>query len=653
MKNLFKKKYIFVGVISTLLFSSVISIFVSSSSKEKKTNIYNTNLSKFTNSTNSNKIVDTNEDAKQLCAKLLKVSDLTDNYIDIQQSKLMYSILGNKKWYLTKKYKMSQLAWFNKHSLIKKNRYSKQVKATITNSLNSMDNENEKLYKIRKIISTHPDTFRTYLNKYGYVIPNLDFFDNVVWHSRILPSKSNSILNNKYAINNNSTNLDNISKGIEESTLGAESVTNSSYGIADAVFKNINFTAKIVTFINYANKYAYATPTSYIYTNNSLGKNLVRNYKSKILNNTVNKDNNSYFLNLNNTTLTQESSSKNTLYERLVPLYVLTKSKNSSSKRLNNSIFAKANVNYNSMLKYKDNKILYSLLIVVSSFYMITSAHLGGLGYKMYRMSAKHRDNLYLYRKKAMKAQYTKIQLNAKLKSEELEKQKKLKIAEKQKDVEAKANIIATDEINNINKKINTLDYFNINQSRNQMNYELDNWGNDKLDDSSIIGSNGLSTAPSSATSNYQMLEKIRNKAYNEKTAAKISNKIDKLEQILLININNISPNNTNKVKMAISELRIKLQDVKRRFQIDTIQIDSDTETPENIATLQFRNLFSSEVTRQVERPYIVNIFTSGDNTSNYELVATNAALEYPEFPRYQGEPLESVFRRLLNDSLL
>ena len=348
-----KNKNYIIGIISVLVLATSISIIVPliSNNNIKHDKNYIVISAKKHNSLGKSN--DINKVTQTLVRNLSKVVEYVTNSVIIKQNELKHLILGGTDTEGIN-HKRSQLSSVNKYSPIGFNRYSKEVYSTIKNSIDKLKNENENINKIINTIKIHPYTYEIYLNNDGLVIPNIDFFTNNKPSSVSL--QTNTVSNNLYKIGYDSPSINNVSLTSEEAVFGASAISKSGASLGKAVFKNINFTAKIITFNSSLNEYQFATATTTLDTINSSkiipAKNKSLNMNSSEFSKTTSPQKNNSLYNETNRIFLTESLSRNYIH-----LY-----NNDIHYRVNN--FGIANISYNHVYQYKYNKVLYSLLIV-------------------------------------------------------------------------------------------------------------------------------------------------------------------------------------------------------------------------------------------------------------------------------------------------
>ena len=372
----YKNKSIVISIISTLLMVSTISIFFSAISRHN--NFYNKNFASVKIKNHENIVKshsNYNEGLSTLINNLTYVEKYIGESVISKQDTLKYSVLGcHTKG--EKHYKISEIGWLNKHSTIKKNRYSHQVYATITNSHTSLESEDTKIKDIIVILKNHPYTYQQYLNIKKYIIPNISFFirRNNSKNLYNLKSESKCISSNSYYVNHVSPNLSNISSQTEEETIGAKSVSLLGSSITKTVFNQISFAAKIITFNPLSNSYQFAIPTSILSNKKTIKTNL---YKENILN-------------MENTEISRlNSKSSNNSFRPNSKVYLLSNilSHNynyimSLSSISNNSYFPNyfnkykyylghAQIKYDQITQFKYNKSLYSVVITLVTIFNI------------------------------------------------------------------------------------------------------------------------------------------------------------------------------------------------------------------------------------------------------------------------------------------
>ena len=322
------------------------SILLSTQKKYSKTSILNNNNNSTVNS---------------LAKNLSYVQEYISASVLQKQKILELSIVGSKRDKNDKSdkpYKESEIGFFNRTSLTKKNRYVKQAVATINNSKNSLNEENNVISQIIPILKAHPYTYTYYLSKQRLIIPNIGFFINP-FSSLNSNMQTSGISNNVYNINNNNSNLNGVAFNSEEQGLGAQAISSAGSSLSKVWFHQISFKAKIITFDKNTNSYQYAVPTTRN-TNNvtytsSLKSNIIKTDSQSISENN-NPSNNSLYLNSNSNLLSQ--------------MYSLLSKKSQSFSSINNNnipsnfnkhdgVYAMATIKYDSITEFKHNQLWY------------------------------------------------------------------------------------------------------------------------------------------------------------------------------------------------------------------------------------------------------------------------------------------------------
>ena len=363
----FNNKKVTIIIILILIFISSVAVLIPTiimNNNSIKSNTPNKHIKKNAIATNDEYM----QNWKNLITKLSYIKEFTKNAV-IKQEILKHSILGGT--YNKKKYKISELAWFNRHSTIPINRFSNQTNATITNSNNQLKTESRILSYIIPIIKEHPFTYSFYLYMQGYTIPEMNFFIKNK-HPNNNNHQKNIALNNTFDINKNNTNINNIYSEIEETTIGAKTLSFAGSSLVKAIFININFNAKILTFNNVSNRYKFASKTSifnkYSYINNETSQNkLHKTINSFVLNDNLYNSKYLYYFNSDSKILTKIFSNNNifsNFKENQIfsyPAYF-----NTYKKTLGLST-----IQFKKIIAFKNNKILYILMIVCSPFLIL------------------------------------------------------------------------------------------------------------------------------------------------------------------------------------------------------------------------------------------------------------------------------------------
>ena len=357
-----KNKGYIIGIISILVLASSISIFVPFISNHVSKHSKNSMLDfkKEYSPIRGGMTGDNNQATQSLIKRLSSVVEYVTNSVIPKQNKLKCSILGGTDDSGVN-HKKSELASFNSKTWIGKNRYSKETNATISNSVQRLKDEDKKINTIISIIKIHPYTYQAYLNKDGIIIPNIDFFINN--ENSITNLKSSKISNNLYTIGNTNPSINSVSLATEEATFSAKAISKSGMSLTRAVFSNISFTAKIITFNTKINGFQFASTTTikdnYKSTANTMipSSNSLNTKNSEFIGTTSPFRSDLFYLSSNRVNLSKSLSRNNTL---------LTNSDAVSASNYSsyNIIFGIANINYNGVSQFRYNKLLYSLLIV-------------------------------------------------------------------------------------------------------------------------------------------------------------------------------------------------------------------------------------------------------------------------------------------------
>ena len=356
-----KNKQYIIGIISILMLASTISIFVPfiSNHTSKYSRNYHLNFPKKYSSISGGISDDNNQVSQILIKRLCSVVEYITNSVIPKQNKLKCLILGGTDDSGIN-HKKSELASFNSKTWIGKNRYSKETNATISNSVQRLKDEDKKINTIISAIKIHPYTYQAYLNKDEIIIPNIDFFINN--ENSITNLKSSKISNNLYTIGNTNPSINSVSLATEEATFSAKAISKSGMSLTRAVFSNISFTAKIITFNTKINGFQFASTTTIKgndkSTSNTMipSSNSLNTKNSEFIGTTAPFINDSFYLSSNKINLSKSLSRNNTL---LINSDAVSASNYSS----NNIIFGIANINYNGVSQFRYNKLLYSLLI--------------------------------------------------------------------------------------------------------------------------------------------------------------------------------------------------------------------------------------------------------------------------------------------------
>ena len=359
-----KNKNLIIGIISTFILLSSVSVLMSLTTEHSS----NKNSITIKLIKNSN-IRNLSDPSKISTNNLIKNLTYVEEYIKCsvieRQKILLLSIVGGTLSGAIK-YKQSQIAWFNDNTGIKKDRYTKQAKATINNSKTNLTKEDDKIAKIITILKDHPYTYATYLNKAGYIIPNTDFFlSSNSLNKNKLKQKTSDILNNSYNIQKSNTSINSISLVSEEQAAGLKSISIAGSGLAAAVFRNFTFSSKIITFNQNTNKYEFAKATKKVETTASLSANKIPNELFKANNLEISKSNDNSLSNLlyfwsNNSVLTHINSLYSSISnQKDIPFNINTLPKYFN---LYLGIIGRPDIRFNKIIQYKHNILLYSLI---------------------------------------------------------------------------------------------------------------------------------------------------------------------------------------------------------------------------------------------------------------------------------------------------
>ena len=367
-----KNKNAIIGIISTFIL--IISAVVITSLTTEHSSIKNIITVKSAKNSNKWNLYDAkNITTNNLIRNLTDVEEYIKCSVIERQNILLLSIVGGTLSN-TIKYKKSQIAWFNDNTGIKKDRYTKQAKATINNSKTDLTKEDDKIAKIITILKEHPYTYTTYLNNLGYIIPNIDFFlSRNSLNKNKLKQKMNTILNDSYSIKESSTTINSISLASEEQATGLKSISFVGAGVLAVIFKNFTFSSKIITFNQISNKYEFASPTKKIENTKSFTNNvhtqLLRKNNLVISKSIHSNLNNILFFDSNNPVLTRINSLYNKITtqkdtianSKTIPQYFSTDFVDSRAP----------DIKSDKITEYKHNKLLYTLMYVIPSILVI------------------------------------------------------------------------------------------------------------------------------------------------------------------------------------------------------------------------------------------------------------------------------------------
>ena len=366
------KKFILI-IISIIIINSAICFVVPTIiNNHDNKNLIRTNALKkdIPLNTSINQLVRTNT----LIRNLTYVHEYIINSVIERQKMLLLSITGGSL-NSTIKYKESQIAWFNNSTGIKKNRYTKEAKATIENSRLRLIDEDNTIEKIIPILINHSYTYGEYLNSAGFIIPNIDFFtSNNSLNKNNLIQNTNTILNDSYNIKKSYASINSISLVSEEQIAGLKSISIAGSGVLAAIFKNFTFSSKIITFNKTSNKYEFATPTKKIENTKSLTYNKKHSLLFRANNWEISKSihsnlNNILYFDSNNYALTKINSiyNKTKIQEDII-------TNNKPIPKYFNTHFADTrapDIKFNQITQYTHNKLLYTLMYAIPSITFI------------------------------------------------------------------------------------------------------------------------------------------------------------------------------------------------------------------------------------------------------------------------------------------
>ena len=390
------KKIMTVTITSLVLLSSisvitpVITHYINSGEKNsimlKAANSYSTrklSSDKYSESTN------------RLISNLTYINKYINSTLIVKEKLLRLSILGGTydkttKYKNDKKKKISELAKIS-HDLKHVHRYGDQARATINNSLDSLDKESGIISQIISIIKDHPYTFNSYLNKLKISIPNINYFTdtNNLGITNNLNHMRSDISNNSYGINVNSTNMNSIALFSEEDGVNAKRMYVVGSSVFAAAFEKITFKAKIIIFDKKTNSFKDETPTAVKKTTNKTSSSTQLDTKSSEISNANSiKTNNFNYLNSSRLILSSLNSSNNVKFDNLPTPLVPNYLPGYFNKQLFNE--AEARVKYNHISSFKNNKSFYYSLIF--SPFLVVATVLGIYGsYKILKRIEKNK----------------------------------------------------------------------------------------------------------------------------------------------------------------------------------------------------------------------------------------------------------------------
>ena len=213
--------------------------------------------------------------------KLLKGLTNIYNYIPI----IIY-----KQNYLLKEIKNSSFVYMQKES--RKYKYLKSAKLKITESNNSLVNENISVISIINYINNHPFDYSYYLNENNLIIPNYRFFQKTVKPASN-QNKFMNIINNQYYIKTNK-NINMMALAYEESVIGGKKISKGQMAIFDVSMYNYSFKANIIEFNKFNNSFDFKNDT----TNNKTKK--LSNYNNPSILIKINNKHNFYNYQISN-----------------------------------------------------------------------------------------------------------------------------------------------------------------------------------------------------------------------------------------------------------------------------------------------------------------------------------------------------------------
>ena len=366
-----KNKKIAIGLIFSLLMLSSISVIFPIISHYTESNSKNSILLSTANKYGKESITNNNikEGTNSLINNLSFVQEYISTTVLQKQEILELSIIGShrdKTDVSNKQYKESQIAFWNRKSLINKKRYSQQVKATINNSKVSLIAEDKVLNKIISIIKEHPYTYSSYLNKDKLVIPDINFFINNgnSLSTNNLDSKTSNISNDTYSIDNN-TSFNGVALSSEEQVVNAKAITAAGSSLSKVWFHQISFKAKILTFDTTTNNYKYAKATSIDVSDNAISRPLLNNNWVNANNSQITKynalslNNLRYFVSSRDNLAISNSLANGVPSSRIIPLPIIINPCLPSYFNTHLGVLARVTIKYNSINDYKHNKLWF------------------------------------------------------------------------------------------------------------------------------------------------------------------------------------------------------------------------------------------------------------------------------------------------------
>ena len=372
---IFKNNKVIIGIVSCFILVSSGSSIASFIKIHNFKNSKNTISLNITNSSNNEKILNNKsiESVTSLLNNLNYIYRYINSTVIIKEKLLRLSILGGlydntAKYKNDKKRKSSELAQFS-NALKHVHRYADQTRATIDNSINSLDKESGVISQIISIVKDHPYTYNFYLEMKKVSIPNIGFFikSHASTSFNNLDLKTSDITNNSYGINTNNTNLNNIAFSSEEDAVNAHTICADGSSIYAAAFKKITFQAAIITFNNTLNSFEYETPTAVEKINNITPSSAQLNSETSEISNVnyLKKSNSSYFYK-SSTILSVLNSSLNNEYDLFRQVLPVPEIPNYLPDYFKKNILnvANAKVQYNKISEFNNNKSLYIPAIV-------------------------------------------------------------------------------------------------------------------------------------------------------------------------------------------------------------------------------------------------------------------------------------------------
>ena len=357
------QKILFIGILCSLLLGSSSLIITAITANNNKKTI----VKKTRKNYNYSKIIN-NKNSFQLIQNLNYVKEYISTSIILKQKTLEVSLIGGtakENGITSKKYKESNLSWFNKKSKIGINRYRNQAIATINNSSKNLEDEDRIISKIIPIIKNHFYTYEFYLNKDNLIIPNINFFTdyNILLSSNNLNPVMSNISNDEYNINDTNPNFNGIALYSEEQSVSTKKLSLIGSSILRVAFEQVNFKAKIITFNNESNRFQYAKPTSIDNTtkskkNNLQTNNLVKSHNIEISINKTHKHSNYLYFNKSREVISHSYS----LFDKIPSNIIIPNNgyiPNSFDTHI--GVVAIPTVKYTKLIDYLNNKYLYTV----------------------------------------------------------------------------------------------------------------------------------------------------------------------------------------------------------------------------------------------------------------------------------------------------